>query len=134
MKDREARGIEISALSISIIVTVFAVLRAGTWKIDLGALLIILWTISPYILLFLADVGLRKTSPTLKMSSVFFAASLLMLGFTLLTYLDSNEGGSSTYALIFLFIPIYLYLGGAIFVAGGLIWALLTKSSKGKNL
>jgi hypothetical protein len=132
MKEREARGIEISALSISILMTVFAMLRAATWKIDFGALLIMLWTISPYICLFLADVGLRKTAPNLKMSSVFFAASLLMLGFTLLAYGGSPEG-SSTYALIFLFVPFYLYLGGAIFLGGGLLRALLSKASRDKN-
>jgi hypothetical protein len=132
MKEREARGIEISALSVSIVMTVFAMLRAALWQIDPGALLIMLWTISPYICLFLADVGLRKTAPHLKMSSVFLAASLLMLGFTLLAYGGSSQG-SSTYALIFLFVPFYLYLGGAVFLGGGLLWALLSKSSKDKN-
>ncbi|HEX8737315.1 MAG TPA: hypothetical protein VF721_18425 [Pyrinomonadaceae bacterium] len=133
MNDRDSRAIEITALSLSIIVTALAMLHAGAWKIDLVGLLIMLLTISPYICLFLADIGLRKTAPNLKMSSVFCAASLLMLGFTLLTYIGTLGDSSSTYALIFLFVPFYLYVGGAIFLGGGLLWALLSKASGDKN-
>ena len=134
MNDRNLRAIEISALSISIIVTVFAMLRAAAWEINSGTFLFILWGISPYICLFLVDVVLRKIVQTLRMILVFCVASLLMLGFTLLAYVGTLGDKSSTYGLIFLFVPFYLLVGGIIFLGGGLIWVLLSKSSKDKNI
>ena len=134
MNDKDLRVIEISALSISVIVTVLAMMRAAAWEIKSGTFLFILWGISPYLFLFLVDVLLRKIKPIPKMFLVFCVASLLMLGFTLLAYVGTLGDRSSTYGLIFLFVPFYLFVGGAIFLVGGLIWALLSKPSKDKNI
>jgi hypothetical protein len=141
MNNGNLRTIEISALSVSVIVTALAMLRAAMWKIDSGALLFILFAISPYICLFLFDVVLRRDvllkkipSVSEKMPRVFCVTSLLMLGFTLLTYVGTIGDRSSTYALIFLFVPFYLFAGGAVIVGGGLIWALFSKSSEDKNI
>jgi membrane-associated HD superfamily phosphohydrolase len=134
MNDKNLRAIEISALSVSIIVTTLAMLRAAAGEISSGAFLFILWAVSPHICLFLVDVALRKIAPTLKMSLVFCVTSLLMLGFTLLAYVGTLGDKSSTYGLIFVFVPFYLYIGGIILLIGGLIWALLSKSSTGNNI
>ena len=134
MKDKNLKAIEISALTVSIIVTTFAMLYASEWEINSGALLFILWGISPYICLFLVDAVLRKIALVPKMSLVFCVISVLMLGFTLLAYLGTLGDKSSTYALIFLFVPFYLFIGSAVFLICGLIWALFSKSSKDKTI
>ena len=134
MNDKNLIVIEILALSVSIIVTVLAMLRAAAWEFKPGTFPFILWGISPYICLFSVDIVLRRLASVSKMSLVFCVTSVLMLGFTLLTYVGTLGDKSSTYALIFLFVPFYLYIGGIIFLGGGLIWALLTKSSKDTNI
>lgn len=134
MNDRNLRLVEISALSISIAVTLLAMLRAADGEIKTGTVLFILWGISPYICLFLADVVLRMIASIPKMFPVFCIASLLMLGFTLLAYVGTLGDQSSTYGLIFLFVPFYLLVGGTIFLGGGLIWALLSKSPTDKSI
>ncbi len=134
MNDRNLRTIEISALSVSIIVTVLAMLYAAAWEISLESFLFILWAVSPYICLFLVGVLLRKITSISKISLVFCVTSLLMLGFTLLIYIGTLGDESSTYALIFLFVPIYLYIGGIILLGSGLILALFLRSSKDKDI
>jgi hypothetical protein len=129
MNNKNLRTIEISALAVSIIVTVLAMLRSAAWQIDSGTFLFILWAVSPYICLFLADFAFKRISLISKMLPVFCAVSVLMLAFTLLVYVGTLGDGSSTYALVFLFIPIYLFIGGIIFCGAGLIWALFSKSS-----
>lgn len=133
MDNKKLRIIEIAALSVSVIVTVFTMLRAAEWQIDSATILFIFWGISPYICLFLVDVLLKKIAPSLNLFLVFCSASLLMLGFTILAYVGTLGDESSTFGLIFLFVPFYLYIGGIIFLGGGLIWALLTKSRKDKS-
>lgn len=132
--DKNLRLVEVSALSVSIVVTVFAMLRASVWKIDLTTFLFLLWAVSPFIFLFLIDAGLRKFAPRLKMPVIFCLTAILMLGLTLLTYLGTLGDESSTYGLLFLFAPVYLYAGAIIFLAAGLIWTLFSKSSKGKSV
>jgi len=130
MNDKNLRLIGILALFLSIIVTVPVMLRASVWKIDSEGFLFILWTVSPYISLFSADVILRMTTSISKLSLLFCVTSLLMLGFTLLAYVGTLGDKSSTYALIFVFVPFYLYIGGVIVFGIGLILALLARLSK----
>ena len=133
MNDKNLRVIGISALLLSIIVTVLLMLRAAAWEIGSGQLLFILWAISPYISLFLVDVLLRKITSISKLSLLFCVTSLLMLGFTLLAYVGTLGDKSSTYALIFVAVPFYLYVGGVLVFGIGLILALLLKSSKNEE-
>jgi len=130
MNDKNLRTVGISALILSIIITVLVMLRAAVWNIDSGAFLFILWAISPYIALFFADVVLKKITSISKLSLVFCVTAILMLGFTLLAYVGTLGDESSTYALIFLFVPLYLFVGGVIVFGIGLILALLAKLPK----
>jgi len=138
MNNKNLRIIEILALSVSIIVTALVMLRFTEWKIDSGIFVLFLAAISPYICLFLVDIVLRKFAPTLKMSLVFCGTSLLMLGLTLFIYVyllaETPAHRSSTDVLVFVVVPFYLYVGGAVVLVGGLIWALLSKSYKNKNI
>lgn len=134
MNGKNLRFIEISALSVSVVATVLTMLRAAAWEIKPEAFLFIIWGVSPYICLFLFDAALRWIAPIPKMVSVFCVTSLLMLGLTLFAYVGALGDESSTDSLIFLFVPIYLYIGAAVFLGGGLIWALLSKPSKERRI
>jgi hypothetical protein len=130
MSEKNLRAIEISALVLSIIVTLLAMLRAAAWSIDSGMLLFMLWAVSPYICFFFADIVLRKLLSLPKMPLIFCVISLLLLGSTLVTYIGTMNDRSSTYALIFLFVPIYLYIGSFILLGASIIFALLSKRSQ----
>lgn len=129
------RIIGIAALFVSIIVAALAGLQAAAWKIDIGTVLPLLWTISPYICLFLVGAAVRRFAPTLKMSLAICVISVLMLGFTLFAYV----GGFLKYGYIdpflFLFIPLALYIGGIVLLGISFILAaLLSKSPKAANV
>lgn len=133
MSEKTFRIIEFAALFLCIIVTVLAMLRAAGWQVNRGAVLFILWAISPYLCLCLADRVLRKIASIPRMPLVFCVISILMLGFTLLAYIGTLGDSSSNYALIFLFVPVYLLLGSFILLVVGLGLALFFRPSGTRN-
>ncbi len=129
MHEKKLRIIEFAALFLCVIVTVLAMLRAAAWNLNAGAALFILWAISPYLCLYLADRALRKIAAIPRMPLVFCVISILMLAFTLLGYVGTLGDTSSTYALIFLFVPVSLFIGSFILLAVGLGVALFLRPS-----
>lgn len=125
MNEKKLGLIKTLALSASVVVTMLAIVREAGWSIGPGTLGFILWAISPYICFFFADILLRKLFSVPKLSLFSCLISLLMLAFTLVTYLGTVNDGSSTYPLIFLVLPIYLYVGSFILLASALILGLL---------
>jgi len=119
MNANKLRTIEIFALIISAFVTVWAMLKAAAWQIDFAAIVLICWAVSPYAALFATSVLLDKFTALPKIWLVSCVTSVLMLAFTLLVYVGTAGDDSSTYALIFIFVPIWLYVGGfALFILG----------------
>jgi uncharacterized membrane protein YqgA involved in biofilm formation len=59
------------------------------------------------------------------MAVIFCTASVLLLAATLIFYIGTMTGESSTEALIFVFAPLYLYVGGFVFLAAGFVIAKL---------
>ena len=89
MNEKNLKVVGVSALLLSIIVTVPIMLHAAAWEIGSGHILFILWAISPYISLFWADVALRKLTSVSKLPLLFCITALLMLAFTLLAYVGT---------------------------------------------
>lgn len=127
MNNKNLRIIEISAFITAVIVTIVTMLYAADLSIDFGAILFILWAISPYICVFLTGLLLRKFTSIPKIPLIFSIVSLLMLVFTLLIYPGVFFDQSSTFALVFLFIPVYLFIGSFIVVGTGLMLAIFLK-------
>lgn len=127
MNNKNLKIIEISALILAVIVTVVTMLYAAAWSIDFGAILFVLWAVSPYICVFLAGSLVRKFTSIPKTSLIFSIVSLLMLVFTLLIYPGVFFDQSSTFALVFLVIPVYLFIGSFIVVGTGLMLAIFLK-------
>lgn len=127
--------VEIIALAIASTVTVWAMLRAAAWQIDLAAIALICLAISPYAVLYAASILLAKFTSLPKNTLVSCVTAVLMLAFTLLVYLGAAiNSESSTDALIFIFVPIWLYIGGFILMLVGLSasW-LLSRLSKSET-
>lgn len=87
------------------------------------------WVIGPYVLLVLIFVFPVRQSEARSVAGC--VAAILVLAFTCLLYIDAMWFSvSSTSALIFIFAPMYLLVGGL--VAWGLTWLLL-KRRAGNN-
>ncbi|MCU1289769.1 MAG: hypothetical protein JWN60_1998 [Acidobacteria bacterium] len=122
------------ALFLSAIVTILAMLNANAWSLDPGGIPFIVWAISPYFCFMSAYLLLRRFSFLSRTALIFFVVSFLMLVFTLLAYVGTLGDDSSSYALIFVFMPLYLYIGSFFLFGLGLVLSLLFKSPKSENI
>lgn len=111
LTNKFCKSIEISALTMAIISVVIFLLMSSGWKLHIN--LMYLWAILPYAVFFLISsiANSYKPSPSLPLASCI--TSILILCFTLVIYIDGMFiHTSSTSALLFLFVPFYLLLGG----------------------
>lgn len=88
------------------------------------------WVIGPYVLLAL--IFLFPLCQSGARSVAACVAAILVLAFTCLFYIDAMWFSvSSTSALIFVFAPMYLLVGGL--VAWGLVWLLLKRRAEPRS-
>ena len=129
-RDNRFTIVEALALGVGIGVTIYLMLRSAEWSIDGGALLFVAWAISPFIIFHLAGRLIRRLikAPHLPLISAIIA--VLMLAFTLVTYVGSMNSDSSTEALIYVFVPIYLYIGSLFLLTLGTVIAWVTGRSR----
>ena len=133
MNNKILNTVKLYALALSIIATILVMLYAAAWQIDMGGVVFILWGISPYIAVSLVDILLRKLLSQPRQPLIFCITAVLMLAFTLLVYGNIFGNESSTFALVFLFIPIYLFIGAFVLIFIGSLLGLLFKPSKPEN-
>lgn len=88
------------------------------------------WVIGPYLLLVLMFVFPLRQSEARSIAGC--VAAILVLAFTCLFYIDAMWFSvSSTSALIFIFAPMYLLVGGL--AAWGLAWLLLKRRAENSS-
>lgn len=117
MKINLLRLISNIALTISMVVTIWAILGAANWEMGFGVMVFIIWAVSPYLFVILVDFISSRYADMPKMHIVLCLLSLLMLGVTGLVYGAGLTGESSTESLIFIFLPLYLNIGSFIILA-----------------
>lgn len=119
--DRAFRYGGIAALIASMAVTLVVMMRMSSGSVDTGLLLFAAWAISPY-LVFLAAGALIQRFTSIRGSALLISAiSVLMLAFTLFTYISGLTGESSTESLVFVAAPVILYIGSFSLLAVGLL-------------
>ncbi len=122
------------ALSMAVVVTLLTMLEAVERQINLGTIGFMLWAIAPYICFSAAVFLLSKFTSLARMPLIFFVISVLMLVLTLLAYVGIPSDESSTAALVFVFVPLYLFIGSFLLLGGGLILTLLFKPRRSENI
>jgi len=110
-KHKTLLSIEAVVLVIAASVTIYSMLYAANWAIDVSTIAFVLWAISPYISFFAASRLFVKFAPTMGMAFPALVISMIMLVFTVYAYAATLMSSSSTAALSFVFVPIYLYIG-----------------------
>lgn len=121
MKPKTIILIKTCALILSAIVTVVTMWHASGQTMDIGVLGFMLWGISPYICFSIVTYLLERFTATPHIRMIGCFISFLMLGFTLLGYksMFGNRSGSSTDALVFVFVPLWLFIGSFLLLGLG---------------
>lgn len=109
----------IAALTAAAVVTVFAMVRAAASSIDGGTVFFMAWAISPYVCFFLAARLIKQFLRVPHTARLACLISFLMLTLTVNAYVWSPTDTSSTDSLIFIFIPLYLYVGSLLMLTIG---------------
>lgn len=104
-------------------------LSASEWSPDLDVVIFILWAVSPYVAFFAASRMLSKLLPLSNLAIPSAVIAAVMLAFTVYAYVGTRDT-SSTYALIFVFVPLYLYIGSFFLLTLALGVSLLIKKNR----
>ena len=118
-------------LLAAIFVCIFSMLAAAAWAPDLGTLVFIIWAISPYVAFFAASRILSRVLPFSNLAIPSTVIAAMMLAFTFFAYIGTIGDPSSTDALIFVFVPLYLYIGSFFLLSVALGVSLFIKSNRG---
>lgn len=89
--------------------------------LDAGAVAFMLWAISPYLLVGVLVFVLGRFASMRLVPAAGAIAALAMLAFTVYAYWIAMDGTSSTEALAYVFVPVYLHAGGGLALAVGAI-------------
>lgn len=105
-------------------ITTFVMVRSGDGDLSVGMLLFIVWAVSPYAFLAVAAALLRKFASPPHLSIVTSVVAVIMLAATIYVYVGALDGSSSTEALVFVFVPLYLLIGGflSLMIGLGISW------------
>ncbi|MEP6945582.1 MAG: hypothetical protein ABJA02_06660 [Acidobacteriota bacterium] len=102
------------------VITIWAMLHAATFEGNgLSTAWFLLWGVAPYLLFGVAAYVLERFTRLKAIGWIGLVISGLMLVCTGLAYLATLGDMSSTYALVFVVVPIYLVAGSFILLGLG---------------
>ena len=111
-----ALGISIVLLTAAALLTLYTMLHASGWQISLRLVGFMLWALIPYCAMGVLSRTIGTRTKAAGIASV--TASGAVLAFASLMYVDAIFIHiSSTSALIFIFGPLYLVVGGVVLFA-----------------
>lgn len=116
---RMLRHIETAVLVLACVATVVIMLYAACWKFEWSGFYP--WATTPYVVYLLISRAFGRFVPSSALAGCIVA--ILMLAFTLVVYIDAMFiHVSSTSALVFIFVPLYLLVGGPLLLL--IVWVL----------
>jgi hypothetical protein len=125
---RDKIGItKVVASVISAIVALSAALVASGGVGDPTMLVFLLWIISPYALFLLISWIFERFTKAPARHGIACVVAILMFVFSMFAYADTAADSSSTYGLIFIFVPLWLNIGGPAIFGICLLLAWLAK-------
>jgi hypothetical protein len=129
MLSNTTRLLTAALLTCSAIVTAVSMIRSAQ-GVDAGVLIFIAWAISPYICFFAASTLLQRFVRSPHLAAASLVISVLMLLFTVLSYVSIASDTSSTASLAYIVIPVYVYVGSFLLLSAALIISLFLGRAK----
>lgn len=119
------------ALVLSALISIFAMWRMSDGGVDAGLLGFAVWVLLPYFSFLGLTYLFERLVLVPRIRQLGAIMAVLILVFTAWTYLSAINDTSSTSALVFLFVPLYVFIGAFI---PYLIVVLLTWLAKRQGL
>ena len=120
-------------LMIAAAITVWAMQHAAGFDgTGMSMIIFLLFGISPYLLFGIAAYALERFTKLRGIGVAGAVISAIMLAVTALAYLGTLGDQSSTYALIFVVMPIYLIVGSFVLLGLGILtgWLATRRSAR----
>jgi hypothetical protein len=105
------KGFTYLFLLVASALTIGTMARATGGSFDAATFGFMAWAISPYVAFGLLVYVLGRFAKIAHLYQVAAAVAAIMLLFTAYCYLVAMDGTSSTEALAFVFVPLYLHIG-----------------------
>ena len=118
--------VEILALSIAAILTVYLMLRSAEWNVDGGTIAFLAWAVSPFVIFHFAGRMFKRFLKVPHLPMITTLIAVLMLAFTLLVYIPAALERHSMEAFVYLVVPMYLYIGSLFLLTPGTLIAWFT--------
>ncbi len=119
--------VEIFALSIAAILTVYLMLRSAEWNVDGGTIAFLAWAVSPFVIFHFAGRMFKRFLKVPHLPMITTLIAVLMLTFTLLVYIPAALERHSMEAFVYLVVPMYLYIGSLFLLTLGTLIAWFTR-------
>ena len=100
------------SLVTGVMVAGVSLILAGSGGSVLAAVCFATWVCSPYLVLGVISKLFERFTKIPGRHVIGCVFACITLGFTLLSYIGTLGDKSSTYGLIFIFVPLWLYVGG----------------------
>lgn len=119
--------LEILALTIAAILTVYLMLRSADWTVDGGTVAFLAWAVSPFVIFHLAGRMFKRflKLPHLPLITVLIA--VLMMAFTMIVDIPAALEQHPMEGLVYLVVPMYLYIGSLFLLSLGTAIAWFTR-------
>lgn len=124
--------VEILALTIAAILTVYLMLRSADWTVDGGTVAFLAWAVSPFVIFHLAGRMFKRFLKLPHLPMITTLIAVLMLAFTLIVYIPAALEQHPMEGFVYLVVPMYLYIGSLFLLTLGTIiaWFLRPKHDR----
>jgi len=103
--------VEIVALTIASVLTIYLMLRSAAWIVDGGTIAFIAWAVSPFVIFHFAGRLFKRFVRAPRLPLITMLIAVLMMAFTLIVYIPAALEQHPMEGFVYLIIPMYLYIG-----------------------
>ena len=130
MRSQTANVIKKVALVVGELTAAITLLLSATDVPFLALIAVVFWVTSPYLVMIVVSRLVERFTEVPGRDTVGCVVALLMLAFSLMSYIGTFGDKSSTYGLVFLFIPLWLHIAGVGLYSMCILISWLTKWSQ----
>lgn len=119
--------VEIIALMLAAIVTLYLILHNQEWSVDGGTVGFLVWAVSPFVIFHFAGRLFKRFLKVPHLPMITTLIAVLMLAFTLIVYIPAALERHPMEGFVYLVVPMYLYIGSLFLLSFGTAIAWFTR-------